>query len=121
MTEQTKAADDKAADDAGRDATAPAEPPKGRVQKLFADLGKIGIITYFVIFLGTWAAFAIAISSGFEVEGAAGSAGTIGAAWVATKVTQPIRIGATIVLAPLITAAWNKLRPPKAPPAGDDA
>jgi hypothetical protein len=55
-----------------------------------------------VLFFGTWFAFWIAIKTGFEPNDAASGAGTVGGAWVATKVTQPIRIGLTVVLTPFV-------------------
>lgn len=75
---------------------------KAKLEALFEEYGRIGILTYFTIFFGVLVGFAVAISAGVEVQSAAGGAGTLGAAYVATKVTQPVRIGATLVLTPLI-------------------
>jgi hypothetical protein len=68
-----------------------------------------------VIFATTIAGFAFAIGSGFQVEGAAATAGTWGAAYLATKLTQPIRIGATLALTPLVArVVRRKKREPAA-------
>ena len=93
-------------------ASEPEPKPKGRLQKLFAEYGAIGIGTYFAIFALTWAGFAGAIAFGFQIEGAAGGAGTAGASYLATKLTQPLRIAATFVLTPAVAAVWSRVRPP---------
>jgi hypothetical protein len=82
-----------------------------RLERLFADYGPVAVVTYFVIFFGTWGGFAAALSFGIQMEGVAAGAGTIGAAWLATKVTQPLRIGATIVATPFAARLWHRLRP----------
>lgn len=83
-----------------------------KLKALLAEYGSLAITIYFVIFGVVFAGFAIAISAGFEPEGAAGNAGTIGAAWLATKLTQPLRIGATLLLTPIVA----KLRPQRPQP-----
>lgn len=111
-------------------ATPPAAPPSGlfgkaqawwrrqsqRLKDHFAEYGWIAIAMYFVIFFLTWAGFAIAISSGLESDGSATDAGTIGAAWVATKTTQPLRIIATLAITPFVADLWFKIRPRKPAP-----
>lgn len=75
---------------------------RGRYEKVVEEFGRVAIGTYFVLFFGTWFSFWLAIRSGVAIEGAASTAGTVGGAYVATKLTQPVRIAATIVLAPLV-------------------
>lgn len=87
-----------------------------KLKALLAEYGSLAITIYFIIFGAVLAGFAIAISAGFEVEGTAGTAGTIGAAWLATKLTQPLRIGATLLLTPIVA----KLRPKKKVSAGEN-
>lgn len=88
---------------------------KQRFEALVAEYGKFVLPLYFGIFFLTWTGFAFAIQSGFEVEGAAAGAGTWGAAYLATKLTQPVRIGATLVLTPLVARLFGHRK--KAPPA----
>ncbi len=90
---------------------------RARYDDLLAEYGQAALATYLTLFFGTWIGFWIAIKSGIEIDSAAGSAGTIGGAYIATKLTQPIRIGATLVLTPPIVGAWRRLRgaPPEAP------
>ena len=87
---------------------------KARLEALLEKYGKVALITYFVIFALVFGGFAIAISLGVQVESAAGTAGTLGAAWVATKLTQPIRILATLALTPLLgrLVKWVGKKPP---------
>jgi hypothetical protein len=61
-----------------------------------------------VIWLAVLAGFAVAISLGFRDAGMAEGAGVLLSAWVATKLTQPLRIAATLVLTPLVAAALHK-------------
>lgn len=78
----------------------------------FAEYGGIAIATYFAIFFATWAGFAIAIGQGIAVDGAATDGSTIGAAWLATKATQPLRILATLAVTPFVAAIYHRIRPP---------
>jgi hypothetical protein len=97
-----------------------------RYSKLVEEYGTAAIGTYLVLFFGTWVGFWLAIRSGIQVEGAMAESGTIGGAYLATKLTQPIRIAATVVLTPLVVGAWHRLRgrdripevkpPPPSPP-----
>lgn len=82
----------------------PAAKPKlgDRLKALLAEHGPLALYIYFSIFGLVLAGFVLAIKTGFAVEGAAGTAGTWAAAYVATKVTQPLRIGATLLLTPII-------------------
>jgi hypothetical protein len=73
-----------------------------RLKELLAEYGKLALYVYLVIFGLVLAGFALAISMGIRVESAAGKAGVWGAAWLATKVTQPLRILATLALTPLV-------------------
>ena len=73
-----------------------------RLKNLLAEYGKLALYVYLAIFVVVLAGFAVAIQLGISVESAAGKAGVWGAAWLATKVTQPLRILATLALTPLL-------------------
>jgi hypothetical protein len=81
-----------------------------RLKALIAEYGRLALVIYASLFVLTLAGFAIAIRFGVQVEGTAGAAGTLGAAWVATKVTQPLRIGATLLLTPIVSALVARVR-----------
>lgn len=100
------------------------------LKQLLAEYGRVALAVYIVIFLavlvGTWAA----IGLGWQPESATGSVGALGAAYLVTKLTQPLRIAATIGFTPLVAkvqewyasrsgrAALRPALPPtEAPPA----
>lgn len=96
----------------------PKPPLKDRLTTLLNEYGRVAIVIYFTIFALVLAGFAIAIRFGVQVDSAAGTAGTIGAAWVATKLTQPLRILATLVLTPIVAKFIERFGPkPKPPPS----
>lgn len=78
-----------------------------RLKQLIADYGGIAFAIYMVIFVGTLVSFWATINAGVEVDGAAAGAGTWAAAWVATKLTQPVRIGVTLVLTPIVAKLFG--------------
>lgn len=81
-----------------------------KLKNLLSEYGNVALGTYIVIWVLTLAGFAIAISMGIAVEGAASGAGLAGATWLATKLTQPLRIGGTLALTPIVAAVLRKLR-----------
>lgn len=89
----------------------PTTPPPAKKQTLMErwkallpEYGKIALTTYFSIFFLVLAGFTIAIRLGFRPEegSATGWAGTMAGAYAATKLTQPLRILATLGLTPVI-------------------
>jgi hypothetical protein len=99
--------------------TSPTPPLKERLQKHLAEYGSVAIWVYFGIFAIVLVGFATAIKMGVEVESAAGTAGTWGAAWLATKLTQPLRILATFVVTPFVVRVLRRgKRPPSQAPSG---
>ena len=86
---------------------------KARFKVLMDTYGKLAFITYLTIFFGTWAAFVGAIKAGFEIDGGAESTGTFVVAYAATKALQPVRIGATLVLTPVIYRLLNRGKDPE--------
>ncbi len=82
-----------------------------RLKNLLAEYGKLALIVYLAIFAVVLVGFALAIQFGFRPESTAGRAGTWGAAYVATKVAQPLRILATLALTPLVAQVLRRLRP----------
>jgi hypothetical protein len=102
-------------------ASAKDEPPQKKkaawrvkLEALIAEYGAAAIITWFAIFLLTWGFFIVAISLGFEVDSGGEGTGVIAIAYVATQLTKPIRIGATVFLTPVVVKVWHRFFPPKA-------
>jgi uncharacterized membrane protein YcgQ (UPF0703/DUF1980 family) len=73
-----------------------------RLKNLLAEYGRLALYTYLVLFAVVLMGFAGAIQLGVHTQSTAGKAGLWGAAWLATKVTQPLRILATVALTPLV-------------------
>jgi len=88
---------------------------KLRLKELLAEYGQVALWIYLAIFALVLVGFMFAIKLGVKLEGTAGELGTWGAAWVATKLTQPLRIGATVVLTPFVAHALRLRRRPKDP------
>ena len=83
---------------------------KKTVQNLLAEYGTVAVIVYFTIFFATLGGFWLAIRFGWRPSSAAGSVGTLAAAYIATKLTQPIRIGVTVVVTPFIAKLYERAR-----------
>jgi hypothetical protein len=82
---------------------------RATIQDLLARYGRVALVVYFAIFFtvlfGAWAA----IHLGWRPESAAGNVGTLTAAYLATKVTQPLRIALTLALTPLAAKLHARL------------
>lgn len=96
-----------------------------KLKSLLAEYGNVALITYLVIWVLTLTGFAIAISTGVNVDAVMGSiarffgsswegrtsgAGLAGLTWLATKLTQPLRIAATVALTPFVASLLRKRR-----------
>jgi hypothetical protein len=81
-----------------------------RLSDHFAEYGVIAVLIYLAIFLATWFGFTIAIRSGASIDGTAGETGSIGAAYLATQLTKPLRILATLAVTPFAAMLWDRIR-----------
>jgi hypothetical protein len=102
------------------DSTSAADKPStsDRFKALIAEWGMLFFFVWFGIFAIVLVGFAVAIKFGFRVESTAGTWGTWGAAWVATQLTKPLRLGATLVITPALGALLKRLRRRSAAPPG---
>lgn len=91
-----------------------------RLKALLAEYGRLAIYIYLVIFVVVLLGFAGAIHLGVQTQSTAGKAGLWGAAWLATKVTQPLRILATVALTPLVAQVLKLRKKPAAVDAAAD-
>jgi hypothetical protein len=85
-----------------------------RLKVLIAESGAIVLWVYFGIFGIVLVSFALAIQFGVNVQGVAGTAGTWGAAYLATKLTQPLRIAATLAITPALASFLRRFRSKRA-------
>ena len=85
---------------------ADSKPPKPalsqRLKDLSVEYGSLAFWVYFAIFAVVLLGFVMAMQLGFHSTTATGKMGVWGAAYVATKLTQPFRIVATLALTPLV-------------------
>ena len=85
------------------------------IKELLSEYGGVAMTVYFAIFFICLVFFYLAIQSGTDLSqfewfsGTLGQAGTLGIAYAATKVIQPIRIGLTVLLTPVV-AKWSHRR-----------
>jgi hypothetical protein len=100
----------------------PNESVKKTFQKLMTEYGVIAIIVYFSIFflcwIGSWAAIergvdlaALAKRVGLSSNRLVASLGAWTAAYLFTKILQPLRLGLTVVLTPLVAKIYERVRP----------
>jgi hypothetical protein len=97
------------------------EPVKKTVQNLLAEYGTVAVIVYFAIFFATLGGFWLAIRFGWRPSSAAGTVGTWAAAYIATKLTQPLRIGATLVITPVAAKLYERVRGRRGPAPNEPA
>jgi hypothetical protein len=91
-----------------------------KLKALMAEYGRLAMMTYFAIFALVLTAFYLAIASGFHPSTSTEGMGTLAAAWLATKLTQPLRIGATLALTPIIGLALKRVRGTAAEEVSDE-
>jgi hypothetical protein len=100
-----------------------------RFRELILEYGIIALIVHYIIFAIVIVGFWLAIRSGWRSTSAAGTAGTWGAAYIAAKITQPLRIIATLAITPFVARAYERITgkkrggpessPPPPPPRAD--
>jgi hypothetical protein len=85
-----------------------------KIQNLLTEYGPVAIVVYFTIFFLVLLSAWTAIHLGWRPESVTGSVGTFTAAYLVTKVTQPLRIAGTLALTPLAAIAYRRIarRPP---------
>ena len=80
-----------------------------RFKNLVVEYGVIALVVHYLIFGLTIVGFWAAMRAGWESTSTAGNVGTWTAAYVATKVTQPLRIIATLALTPFLARIYERV------------
>lgn len=83
---------------------------KKTLKHVLAEYGRVAVVVYLAIFTAVLGGFWMAIRLGWQPSSAAGSVGAFTAAYLATKVTQPLRIAATLATTPFVARAYERLR-----------
>jgi hypothetical protein len=79
------------------------------IQHLLAEYGTTAVVVYFAIFFAVLFGFWGAIRLGWHPASVTGSVGAFTAAYIATKLTQPLRIIATVALTPLAAKGYERI------------
>jgi hypothetical protein len=90
-------------------------------KELFAEYGVIAVIVYFTIFFSVWIAAWAAIQRGVDLRalaarvglssnGVVANLGAWTAAYIFTKLMQPVRIGVTLLLTPIVARLYERVR-----------
>lgn len=83
---------------------------KKTLKEILAEYGTIAVIVYLLLFAIVLIGSYLAIRFGWTTNSAAGTAGIWTAAYIVTKITQPLRIAATVVLSAFIARMWERRR-----------
>jgi hypothetical protein len=76
---------------------------------LMTEYGVVAVAVYFAIFFAVLFGFWAGIRFGWRAESTAGNVGTFTAAYIATKLTQPLRIAATLLLTPIVAKLYDRI------------
>ncbi len=78
------------------------------LKQIFAEYGAIAVVLYLVLFTVVMVGAYLAIRLGWTPAGVSGQAGAWTAAYIITKITQPLRIAATVMLTAFIGKIWRR-------------
>jgi hypothetical protein len=94
---------------------------KEKLQKILAEYGPIAVVVYLAIFFTVLFAAWSAIHLGWRPDSVAANVGTFTAAYLFTKITQPVRIALTLVLTPILSRVVHRFRPERADPPSSES
>lgn len=81
-----------------------------KLKQILAEYGPIAFGVYLVLFFAVFFGIYLAIYAGWAPDSVAGNASAWTAAYLLTKLTQPLRIGITVFVTPLIGRLWRRPR-----------
>ncbi len=88
---------------------------KKTMKEMLSEYGAIAVVVYLALFAVVLIGSFFAIRFGWTSNSAAGTAGIWTAAYIVTKLTQPFRIAATVLLSAFIGRMWERRRKPANP------
>jgi hypothetical protein len=77
------------------------------LKHILAEYGAIAVVVYLTLFTIVFVGSYFAIRLGWTPGSAAGQAGAWTAAYIVTKIAQPLRIAATIVITTFVGKLWE--------------
>ncbi|MBA2707786.1 MAG: hypothetical protein H0U59_08300 [Gemmatimonadaceae bacterium] len=87
---------------------------RSTLQQIMAKYGAIAVVIYLTIFTLVLGGSYFAIRLGWAPTSIASNAGIFTAAYLFTKLTQPLRIAATAMLTPIVGRLWRRGAEPPA-------
>ena len=82
------------------------------LKQVMAEYGAIAVVVYLVLFTIVFVGSYFAIRLGWTPGSVTGQAGAWTAAYIFTKITQPLRIGATVIVATFLGKLRESRRKP---------
>jgi hypothetical protein len=79
------------------------------LKHILVEYGAVAVVVYLTIFFLVLFGFWTAIRFGWQPSTAVANVGSFAAAYIATKVTQPLRIVATLALTPFIAKLYERV------------
>jgi hypothetical protein len=94
-------------------ASPPTPPQRERLKRLFVEYGVLGIAVHYAIYVLVLLGFLLAMLQGESAAPLVSvqTLGVLAAAYLANKLTLPLRLLGTLTLTPLIRALWRRWRP----------
>ena len=81
---------------------------RATLKQVFAEYGAIAVVLYLVLFTVVMVGAYLAIRLGWTPGSVTGHAGAWTAAYIVTKITQPLRIAATVMLTAVVGKLWRR-------------
>ncbi len=81
------------------------------LKRILAQYGTIAVVVYLALHMVVLFGFYLALKMGWTPEGIAGEAGIWTVAYLLTKLTQPVRLGLTVLVTPLIARLFARPTP----------
>ena len=80
-----------------------------RFKDILVEYGVVALVVHYVIFAAVLVGAYVAMRSGWQPTGRVASVGTWAAAYVVTKITQPVRIAVTLVVTPFVARLYERV------------
>ncbi len=85
------------------------------LKNVFAEYGAIAVVVYLLLFTLVLVGSYLAIRLGWAPGGVAGQAGAWTAAYLVTKIAQPLRIAATVLITTFVGRLWENRKAGRGP------
>ena len=85
------------------------------MRRFFLEFGALGLVVHYCVFALVLTGFALSIGRNHTLRASSGTLGVWAAAYVATKLTMPLRALGTVALTPLLRALIRRRRKPAEP------